>query len=539
MAAAPERPGQVLGALGPEMDRSQCRLCGANKALLCNFNGLGIRRRRHERRCAARRHSVASTAARPGETAAPHGGSDSAHVQGQSSSSSSRGEARKDNADALPSRSGWRGRVRQALQMFSTGAQRLSPSLSREPSSALSLPSSASTVSVVAPAAAAAALTTAIWLEAPIMAGSFFVATAALWWRSRRDARTLIAGSGEQAEAESTTASVARSHKADLEGLLAPTDEALPSTVCSEPAANSAEFAEVSRLVQSFRIREALTLAEANGLLDAAPPRAEPVEVAWLRDLAPRARDALVGLCVPPAPATDGGAWTGPLESSGDEWQMSLWYRWSGPTMLSTVSRLSVPGSLAQALSIFREADLLDNWVPFVNKCSSSWSDKLPALVSSFQAKIPIVPRTFNTVVHRAFLDTLESEQSSGVLLVEWTPSPSDFPSGSYCGMELPRAPVGASEMTVKLSTTLVQPESQARCSIVMSGNNDFKVSRRLLPDVVVRKFLAMNSKVLASRICSCLQDLSGKGYLERLRLDPQGFYGLVEKRCAENAARH
>jgi len=203
--------------------------------------------------------------------------------------------------------------------------------------------------------------------------------------------------------------------------------------------------------------------------------------------------------------------------------------------MLSTVSRLEVPGTVAQSLSFFREADLIQHWVPFVSGCGNYPSEKLPAIIGTLRAKIPILPRSLNSLVHRAFVDSFDSQAANGVLLVEWTPTPEEMASGHYCGMVFPP---GQFNMTVKQSTTLVQSEGEGRCSIVMRGENDFKVSRRFLPDVVVRKFLTMNSKVLAQRICSCLEDLSGKGYLQRLQSDSQGFYGIIERRFAENASR-
>ena len=286
------------------------------------------------------------------------------------------------------------------LRAFSLGARRgsHSPAASDhqgqiEPTSQASTAAS-STSSVVAPAAAAAALTTAVWLEAPILAGSFLLATGALWWRNRRDGREQHQEVFHQNEA------VLRPALCEADLLSAAEAEAHQLPIPGKQAATSVVVAEVVRLVRCFHVREALALAEQNGLLgQQPPPGGEPVEVEWLRQVAPRLTGALAGLSVPPPPAGDGGTWTGPLDSSGDHWRMSLWYRWSGPTMLSTVSRLEVPGTVAQSLSIFREADLIQHWVPFVSGCGNYPSEKLPAIIGTLRAKIPILPRSLNSLV--------------------------------------------------------------------------------------------------------------------------------------------
>merc|ERR1712139_341532 len=135
---------------------------------------------------------------------------------------------------------------------------------------------------------------------------------------------------------------------------------------------------------------------------------------------------------------------------------------------------MEVPSNLAQCLSLFREADLAPNWLPFVNACTVHPSDKLPAIMSTLTAKIPILPRrSLNSLVHRAFVDSFDTQSGTGVLLVEWTPSPEPMQSGYYCGISVPP---GQFNMTVKLATTLVKDEGQGRCSVVMRGENDFKV---------------------------------------------------------------
>ncbi|CAE8702718.1 unnamed protein product, partial [Polarella glacialis] len=175
----------------------------------------------------------------------------------------------------------------------------------------------------------------------------------------------------------------------------------------------------------------------------------------WLQRLASPARLAFQGLQVPPP---EGEGWLGPVECSDSSWQMSLWYRWSSSTVISTVSRLSLPGNLCEVLSMFRESDLVHNWLPFVTGADCAWSEEVPALMSSIHAKIPILPVSLTTVIHRAFIDAFDEAPSGsgGVLLVEWSPSPEDVDRGRYCGIRVPVAPAQSSIMQVKLAKTLV-----------------------------------------------------------------------------------
>lgn len=260
----------------------------------------------------------------------------------------------------------------------------------------------------------------------------------------------------------------------------------------------------------------------------------EPVELTWLRQLLPSAKDARLGLRTPPC----GEGWLGPLESSGHNWQMTLWYRWTSSTVINTVSRLCLPGNVSEAVSIFREADLVHNWLPFVTGGEAVWSDTMPAMLCRMRAKLPILPRSITTLVHRAFLDTSTDAENQGILLVEWTPKAEEISEGEFCGMVIPPAPPRTSQMQVQLATTLIECGGQGRCVITMHGENDFKVHRRLVPDMVLRKFLTMNSRVLGQRICACLEDLPGKGYAARISRDAQGFYGLMRSRLGDSERR-
>jgi hypothetical protein len=151
------------------------------------------------------------------------------------------------------------------------------------------------------------------------------------------------------------------------------------------------------------------------------------------------------------------------------------------------------------------------------------------------KAKVPILPKHLKTLVHRAFVDAIDT--SGGILIVEWTPPVEELSSGRYCDMEVPTDNQNASELRVDLATTLVVPEGDGRCSIIMSGKNEFSVPRRLVPDFVLKPFLSVNSKSLAQRIVSCMQDLQGKGYAERIQSDAHGFYRTIEARMAERTS--
>lgn len=215
---------------------------------------------------------------------------------------------------------------------------------------------------------------------------------------------------------------------------------------------------------------------------------------------------------------------------------MQLWYKWSAPTTISRLSRLKVQGSLSEVLSLFREADKVSNWLPFVTGGECTWSHDVPALVFNIEAKVPIVPRRFSTLIHRAFIDDADDTQTlPGVYIIEWTPPAEDVATGLFCCMQVPPTPPRSSAMQVNLSTTFVcpDPEQQDCCVIIMAGENDFGVNQRLIPNLVLRKFLTFNSKVVASNISSCLQDMERFGYSERIEKDAQGFYSSVRKRTS------
>lgn len=519
---------------------STCEHCGERTALICTFGGLGLTRRRHQQRCAA-----AKAALRADELG--EAGQLAVHLLGASVSPNYRSPSMLSTAstECPPSRmaSGllWHG----GGSSSSSGAWGLlSGSVRSADGASVSTPvaeeafyeeclsgraedasiasGEASTwASVIArrPVAAAVVAVSAIWLEAPIVAGSVLIASAALLWSGRR-ARGELSAAAEELRPLLQAAAPAMPLERH------PSSLAVPSEGLAD---------EIVHLVREFRVRAALGLAEREGILGTLAAPGEPLELGWLKRLAAPAASAAAGCRVPPS----GEGWQGPIESCGSGWQMELWYRWTTSTVITTVSRLLVPGDLTEALSIFREADLVHNWLPFVTGGDCSWSEDMPALLTSIRAKIPILPRSITTLIHRAFLDGFEgSGGPGGVQLVEWTPGHGETVAGRYCGMTVPTPPARSSEMQVQLATTVVEPAGQNRCNIVMAGQNDFKVSKRLVPDAVLRRFLAMNSRVLGQRICSCLGDMSGRGYRARIEADQQGFYALVRQRSAEHAAK-
>lgn len=280
-------------------------------------------------------------------------------------------------------------------------------------------------------------------------------------------------------------------------------------------------------LVRSMHVSEAIETARASGFLDSPPDPTEPRELEWIRRLEPMARAALTeGLRDP-----DGDGWSQPIENVGDGWKITIWFTWTNATTIGTLSRIQVRGNLEHCLSLFREADLVHQWMPFVEGASVSWDDALPALLANLQIRIPILRKGMTTNVHRSFVDSFESNPP-GILLVEWTPTAEEkTDDGRFCGMVLPAMPGRLSEMSVQLATTLVEPVGEDMCNIIMRGDNDFKVNRRFIPEIVLRKFLAINTRVLAEGICSCLGDVAGKGYAARIETDSQGFYGLCRQR--------
>merc|ERR1712216_444431 len=142
----------------------------------------------------------------------------------------------------------------------------------------------------------------------------------------------------------------------------------------------------------------------------------------WLKKLAPRARIAPALLRCPP-PESEG--WCAPITAVESDWTMNFCYRWTGNTTVATLTELVVPGTLTEALAIFREADLVQNWLPFTTGAAVQASTKLPAVLAAVQAKVPLLSTQLCLMVHRAFIDAFGSSDGrgdGGVLLVEWTP---------------------------------------------------------------------------------------------------------------------
>ena len=245
----------------------------------------------------------------------------------------------------------------------------------------------------------------------------------------------------------------------------------------------------------------------------------------WLLGLTQKAQAARESVRAP----QEGEGWSEPCEGESSRWKTQLWYKWSGPTTISTISRVTVRGSLCEVLSLFREADKVANWLPFVTGKECVWSQDVPALLTQIEAKVPIVPRRFGTLIHRAFVDDSSTfAPDEGVYIIEWTPSPSELTAGSYCGMDLPAEDPRASAMSIDLATTYVCPEGPEKCVITTASQNDFGVNKRLIPGMVLRRFLAYNSRVVAQNLSNCLGDLEGFGYQERIEKDAQGFYRAV-----------
>ncbi|CAK0898095.1 unnamed protein product, partial [Prorocentrum cordatum] len=250
-------------------------------------------------------------------------------------------------------------------------------------------------------------------------------------------------------------------------------------------------------------------------------------EADWLRRLGPAARAGLAATQVPPV----GAGWQGPLESSGPGWSIVAWYRWTGPTSVAAVCQIPVNADLASTIALWQEADLMHNWVPFTSAVGCTWSDSLPALLLRIRTKVPILPMTFGTLVHRAFVDVPgDGSRPHGVLIVDWTPGPEELSDGQYCGMGVPGAPAGT-QMDVQLASTVVQPLDERRSNVVITNEIDLKVSRWLLPDAVLRKFLVMQSRVMAKAICRCAEAAAEHGYGERVRQDARGLYAALQGR--------
>jgi len=276
-----------------------------------------------------------------------------------------------------------------------------------------------------------------------------------------------------------------------------------------------------SSLLTHLRVSAALEKAAADQL-----EGCSHLEKVWLRDLAEKAATARQSVQAPPT----GEGWSAPIECSNGQWSLQLWYRWSSRTVIESVSRLAVPGSFYEVLSLFREADLATNWLPFVSDGDCTFSSDVPALLTSMRIKLPLIPYSLRTVIHRAFIDAFHTSTSPGICIVEWTPQ--EIETSGYCGMTAPPSPPRCSQMQVQLATTMVcsEPDEENRCIVIMANQNDFKVNNRLIPDLALRKFLSVNSRVVASNITACLEDPKKFGYHERIQNDAQGFYSAVRR---------
>lgn len=300
-------------------------------------------------------------------------------------------------------------------------------------------------------------------------------------------------------------------------------DTAAPDTPGEAAAPSSARAtSKESSLLSSLRVPEALERLAAAGRLDGYTP----LEKVWLQRVADKATVARQSVKAPP----DGEGWHGPLESSEGGWSLQLWYKWSSTTVISTVSRLALPGSFCEVLSFFREADLATNWLPFVSGGDCSFSQDLPALLTSVRIKLPLIPYSLQTLIHRAFIDDFGAASLPGVCIVEWTPEETE--QTGYCGMPVPPRPPRSSAMQVQLAATLVcsEPDEQNRCIVIMANQNDFKVKNWLVPSMALRKFLAINSRVVANNLSACLEDMERVGYSQRIEKDAQGFYAAVRQ---------
>ncbi|CAE7491565.1 DSK2A [Symbiodinium natans] len=283
-----------------------------------------------------------------------------------------------------------------------------------------------------------------------------------------------------------------------------PSESAHPSSMVRPKA---------SSLLSTFQVSAALERAAAGELQGFTP-----LETVWLQSVADKAPVARQSVQVPP----EGEGWHGPLDSNDGRWSLQLWYKWSSATVISTVCRVALPGSFCEVLSLFREADLAANWLPFVSGGNCSFSQDLPALLTSVRIKLPLVPYSLRTLIHRAFIDEFRSTSSPGVCIVEWTP-PDIEPTG-YCGMAVPAIPPRSSAMQVQLGATKIssEPDEQNRCVVVTATQNDFKVNNRLVPNMALRKFLAINSRVVAGNMAACLEDMERFGYSQRIEKDAQ-----------------
>lgn len=285
---------------------------------------------------------------------------------------------------------------------------------------------------------------------------------------------------------------------------------------------------QVAELVRSFRVREALALADEQGLLSS--PMERSLVVDWLRSVASMVRRADES-CAPDAPCSDSRGWLGGIKSQGESWEVTVWYKWAADTVLATHMEMIVNGSLGQVLSLFREGDLGHHCVPFVTPGSQcTFAEDLPAVVMRLQARIPLLPVCVSALIHRAFVDELDCQQG-GVLIVERTPLPEEVEEEHCFGMRIPPTPPRSGRIYTLGASTRVMPLDGRRCRIRVSREDDVMTSS--IPDFVLRRFAAVNSRALTQRVASSLGALAERGYLARMEVDAQGFYALVERRAA------
>eukprot|EP00929_Paragymnodinium_shiwhaense_P090940 TRINITY_DN51013_c0_g1_i1.p1 TRINITY_DN51013_c0_g1~~TRINITY_DN51013_c0_g1_i1.p1 ORF type:complete len:572 (-),score=71.47 TRINITY_DN51013_c0_g1_i1:281-1996(-) len=508
--------------------RSRCVYCGADVGLLFNLDGFGFARRRHERRCLSLKEAAAATdnvlegqqAAAGGLQASLLSGASGGSLVDHRTSLDVPGRGTASFAPGLASAS-WPSCPKRRRREARAQADLVSRSVAEvedepEEIEGRRLFPTGSARSAAAMAAAAAA----VCLEAPAIAAGLVAATVALRLSGlRRQTSDLGSSALSSTVGDNSSASSAIGSLAGVPGA------SVSSTglECSATALDPQLHAEALRLIDEFHIRDALRLVE-----EKCPPAgehaSEPEEIRWLRRLAPLAADALRETKVPQQGDPN---WTGPLECEGDTWHMALWYRWVSSTTIVTITTLRVRASFQEAAAVFHEADTVDKWIPFVNHAEAAWSPTMPAMNLCMKAKIPILPGSVSSTTHRVIMDAFDDRP--GVLLVEWSPTSEEKASGFYAGAPVPSCPARASEVQVRLSSTLVQQDDKDHCTILMRGENDFKVNRRLVPDAVLRKFLRVNTRVMAQRISTCLEE----GYAPRLQADSHGFYRRLGARCA------
>jgi len=363
--------------------------------------------------------------------------------------------------------------------------------------------------------AAAAATLTAVWLEAPLFAaagGMYLIASSGLWLSGRRR------GGGDGA-------AQARAGAPSTPDSAIASESTVQHRQVGCTAVDAEVIQKVIQLLRDRRVQLALEVARAHSLLDAtAPAPGEPVELQWLRELAPVVVCAEERLSLPPR----GESWHGPFEhEDGDNWSIQVWYKWTGQDLLTMVSKTTLRGTLQQAVALLYEADLAHNWLPCVVGGVANWSDAAPGLMVDLHAKLPVMPKIFSTMMHRAFLDTglqTTGSASPGIIVVDWTPAAEKITDGRFCGMEVPPPPPRSIRGGgVTLAHTLIQQEGADHVSFTAAIDNKFP--QRLCPDFVLRRFFKMNSQVCAQRMFQCLRDFEGRGYGARVAADRYRAY--------------